>query len=75
MRLLDSFRKRAPTDFDIDLPDTRIVVNHSLKLVFLYALDSNLPDDAYAELEKHLNKQHYFLQIVIAARGMPMPQE
>jgi len=75
MGLTDRFRKRAPTDFDIDLPDTRIVVNHSLRIVFLYALDSNLPENAYDDLERHLSKQHYFLQIIVAARGMPMSQE
>lgn len=74
MALTDWFRKRAPQDFQIDLPDTKIVVNHSLRIVFLYSLDSDLRDDTYAALETHLNQRGYFLQIVIAARGMP-PQE
>lgn len=61
-------------DFKIELPGMTFSVNHKLKVVFIYDLDSNMRDDRYEALEAHLAKKKYFLQVVVASVGMPLSQ-
>lgn len=72
----DFLRKRPREDVSIDLPGVRIAFNHRLKICFLYELDSAMPEARYTELEEHLAKRGYLLQVIVAAPGMPlaMPQ-
>lgn len=61
-------------DVHIDLPGVELAFNHRLRICFLYEFDSSMRDDRYEALEKHLAKRKYFLQIIVASAGMPMPQ-
>jgi len=48
--------------------------NHATKVVLLYTADPETTEETYAALESHLQKRGYFLQIVIAGRGSPLPR-
>lgn len=61
-----------PTDYHIILPAIEVVWNHPTRTVFLMVGDPNTPDNAYSELEKHLKKQGYLLQILIPSASLPL---
>ena len=67
--------EREREDFRIDLPGMQFAVNHMLKTCFLYNFDSAMSDAAFDELEQHLAHQGYFLQVIVAARGLPLKNE
>ncbi len=67
------FLKKPKQDVAIELPAFNLQFNHRLKIATLYASDPNTPDDAYDELRAHLEKKHYYLQVIIAAVGLAMP--
>lgn len=67
------FLKRPPEDVRIELPGIEVAFNHRLKVAFLYTADSDVRDDAFAALEAHLKRRGYFLQVVVASVGMPLP--
>lgn len=69
----DWLRRRPIEDVRIDLPGAVVRFNHRLKVAFLYDYDSAMPDGRYVQLEAYLNKRGYFLQIIVAAAGVPMP--
>lgn len=62
-----NFRK-ASLDLSFDLPGVTVLAVHSLKTVFIYDADPNMPDERYEALEKHLKKQGYFLQVIVGPR-------
>ena len=70
--MLDFLRRREREDVSIDLGGgaVQVTFNHRLKVAFLFTLDPDTPDGAYNDLEQHLAKRGYFLQIVIASVGM-----
>lgn len=59
----------------ITLPGVELAFNHKLKICFLYEMDSSMPDDRYAAFEAHLAQKHYFLQVIVASVGMPIPHQ
>lgn len=68
------FIKQQPiTEFQIELPGATIIFSHKLKICFIYEMDSAMPDGRYTELEKHLNAKGYFMQVIVAPPGMPIP--
>ena len=71
--MLGFLRKPPQEDVSITLPGVQLAFNHRLKICFLYEMDSSMPNDRYADLETHLNKQGYFLQVIVAASGVPAP--
>lgn len=61
------FLKRPEQDVHIDLPGVTVEINHRLKVVFLSVFDTGASEDAFADLEKHLNKRGYLLQVFAPA--------
>lgn len=50
-----------------EVPAVLIVYNHRLKVALLYHADPGMPANLYSDLEKHLKRRGYILQIVVAS--------
>ena len=59
-------------DYRIDMPGCTIVFNHTLKLAVIYDMDSAMPDSRYEGLNAHLEQQGWYVQVIVAAVGMPI---
>ncbi len=70
---LSLFKRAEREDVRIDLLGINVAFNHRLKICFLYDSDSAMPEDRYHALEQHLNRRGYFLQVIVAAAGSPLP--
>lgn len=49
-------------------PGGLLIFNHVTKVAILYDSDTKAPENRYDELEKHLKKKGYFLQVVFAPK-------
>jgi hypothetical protein len=74
LKALERFFTQPITDTRITFPTIEVVFNHRLKIAWVYCYDSDMRDDAYLNLESHLKRQGYFLQIEVAPRGLPGQQ-
>lgn len=71
----DWFRRPEREDVKITFPGVELAFNHRLKIAFLYEQDTSMPDNRYVDLERHLSKRGYFLQVIVAPTGMPFTIE
>jgi hypothetical protein len=57
----------APTEFDFHITNEVVDIqfNHITKTAVMVAYDPATTDTLYADLERHLAKRGYFLQIII----------
>ncbi len=58
---------REREDVVQEIPGVLIVYNHRLKVALLYHGDPGMPSNLYADLEKHLHKRGYILQVIVAS--------
>lgn len=72
IRWLTRFHGDA-SDFGIIAGDLTLVYNHPTKVALLFDPDPNMPDDRYVQLEQHLSKQGYILQVIVASRQATLP--
>lgn len=64
--MLDFLKQRPTQESHIDLPNVTVEINHALRTVFMFVNDTEVPDDAFEQLETHLKKRGYFLQVFTA---------
>ena len=61
-----------PQDYRADVQGVSMIFNHTLKLAIIYDMDSSMPDNRYDELARHLEKQGWMIQVIVAAVGIPI---
>lgn len=62
-------------DTPLSAGDVTMQFNHWTRIVLLYDPDPDMPENRYTEMEAHLNKQGYCLQVIVAGRSAPLPAE
>lgn len=63
-----------PSDFHLSNEGLDIQFNHPTRTAIMIVADPSTPSDGYAELERHLRKQGWFLQIMIPPVATPIQQ-
>lgn len=65
--------KRPEQDVHIELPSMTVEINHRLKVVFMFISNPSVQDEDFKELESHLKRRGYFLQVFTPSIVPPAP--